>query len=149
LTEALRVVLDTQIVLDLLHFADPRTASLRRSIGRGALRCFSDQPCFSEFERVVDYPQFALDAQARSNLVQRYRALLTFYDAPANESLALPRCGDHDDQKFLQLAVRCHADLLLTRDRHLLRLASDRRLLFAIIDGVTAGHRLCFERAWQ
>ncbi len=140
--EPLRVVLDTQIVLDLLHFADPQTACLRVSIGSGALRCFSDQPCFGELERVLGYPQFSLDANARRTLRQTYHALLTYCEAPGDERLVLPRCRDQDDQKFLQLAARCRADLLLSRDRRLLRLAGDRRLSFAIVDVMMAGRWL-------
>ena len=41
---------------------------------------------------------------------------------------ALPRCRDADDQKFLIVAARCQADLLLTRDKLLLRLDRHRRL---------------------
>lgn len=137
--EPQRAVLDTQIVLDLLHFADPQTACLLASIGSGALRCFSDRPCFGEFERVVGYPQFALDANARRTLLQNYHTLLTYCEAPGDERLVLPRCRDQDDQKFLQLAARCRAHLLVTRDRRLLRLAGDRRLSFAIVDAGAAG----------
>lgn len=35
----------------------------------------------------------------------------------------LPRCKDPDDQKFLELAARCGARVLVTRDHSLLRLS--------------------------
>lgn len=35
----------------------------------------------------------------------------------------LPRCKDPDDQKFLELAARCAARVLVTRDNSLLRLS--------------------------
>jgi len=135
-------VLDTQIVLDLLHFADPRTAELSVAILHGNLRCFCDRRCFGEFERVLAYPQFALDTDSRQALLVRYRALTTFCEAPDDETEVLPRCRDADDQKFLQLAVRCRAELLITRDRKLLRLSGDRRLPFAIVDAPQAASRL-------
>jgi predicted nucleic acid-binding protein len=38
----------------------------------------------------------------------------------------LPKCRDTDDQKFMEVAARCRADLLVTRDKELLRLARSR-----------------------
>lgn len=125
--ERMRAVLDTNVVLDLLHFADPQTLALRRAIVDGALQCFSDRPCLDELRRVSAYTRLALDGAARATLIDAYRRLVTICDADTDEDYPLPRCRDADDQKFLILAVRCRADMLLTRDRQLLRLASRRR----------------------
>ena len=48
----------------------------------------------------------------------------------------LPRCADPDDQKFLELARDCRADLLLTKDGDLLALATRkvRALPFLIVN---------------
>ncbi|MBP9805177.1 MAG: putative toxin-antitoxin system toxin component, PIN family [Candidatus Accumulibacter sp.] len=136
----MRAVLDTNIVIDLLHFADPQTQALRRAIDDGSLRCFSDQHCLSELERVSTYPQFGLDAAAQQALVGGYRSLVTVCDGDALADYPLPRCRDADDQKFLILGVRCRADLLITRDRRLLKLAHHRRLPvpYAIVTAATA-----------
>lgn len=149
MTEPRRAVLDTQIVLDLLHFADPRGAAVLAAILRGDLHCFRDRSCFAELERVVAYPRFALDASARLALLERYRSLSSACDAPHDEQEILPRCRDGDDQKFLQLANRCRADLLITRDRNLLRMTSDRRLSFVIVDGQRASRLLAIDDAYQ
>ncbi|KFB76637.1 putative toxin-antitoxin system toxin component, PIN family [Candidatus Accumulibacter cognatus] len=124
----MRAVLDTNIVMDLLHFADPRTQALQRAIMRGALRCFTDRTCLSELERVSAYPQFKLDAAAQRALLERYRSFASACDSDQSEDYPLPRCRDSDDQKFLILALRCRADLLITRDRLLLKLARHRHL---------------------
>jgi putative PIN family toxin of toxin-antitoxin system len=124
----MRAVLDTNIVLDLLHFADPQTPALQRAIMRGALHCFTDRPCLSELERVSAYPQFRLDAAAQRALLERYRSFTSTCDSDQIEDYPLPRCRDGNDQKFLILALRCRADLLITRDRLLLKLARHRRL---------------------
>lgn len=123
----MRAVLDTNVVIDLLHFADPQTLALRYAIDDGALQCFSDQQCLGELERVVAYPQFALDVSAQQALIASYRRLVTLCEAEGDEDYPLPRCRDVDDQKFLILGVRCRAELLITRDRQLLRLAGHRR----------------------
>ncbi|TMQ76925.1 putative toxin-antitoxin system toxin component, PIN family [Candidatus Accumulibacter phosphatis] len=126
----MRAVLDTNIVMDLLHFADPRTQALQRAIMRGTLRCFTDHPCLSELERVSAYPQFKLDTAAQRTLLERYRSFASACDSDSyqSEDYPLPRCRDSDDQKFLILALRCRADLLITRDRLLLKLARHRHL---------------------
>jgi putative PIN family toxin of toxin-antitoxin system len=124
--ERLRAVLDTNIVIDMLHFADPPAHALLGAIERGVLSCFTDHHCLSELVRVSAYPQFGLATPAQQALLARYRSLATRCDADGAENYSLPRCRDADDQKFLILAARCRADLLVTRDRLLLRLAHQR-----------------------
>ena len=123
-----RIVLDTNIVMDMLHFDDRHTQPLRRAIDDGRLQCFADGECLAELERVTGYPAFALDAGGRESLFERYQSMITRCDAQAEESFVLPRCRDEDDQKFLVLAARCNADHLITRDKLLLKLAHHRRL---------------------
>ncbi len=139
--QPLCAVLDTNIVIDLLHFSDARTHILGNAIRDGRIRCFSDADCLAELERVTRYPEFGLDTQARQALMQEYRKFVTECPAGEEEPYALPRCRDVDDQKFLALAARCHADLLITRDKMLLRLARHRSLPppFAIVTAEAAG----------
>lgn len=127
----MKLVLDTNVVLDLLFWRDPRCDALAAALAAGRVRCFTDAACLAELERVLAYPQFALDAAAQQALLARYRGLA---ESAAESTAAtdfppaeLPRCRDADDQKFMELAARCAAHLLLTRDRELLRLARSRR----------------------
>lgn len=122
-----RLVLDTNIIMDMLHFANPATAPLLAALTAGRVQALTDPECLAELERVVAYPEFRLDAAGQAALLARYRALAASVAANAGESYALPRCRDADDQKFLILAARSGADLLLTRDKLLLRLARNRR----------------------
>lgn len=124
----MKLVLDTNVVLDLLFWRDPRCDALAAALAEGRARCFTDDVCLAELERVLAYPKFALDAAAQRTLHARYAGLAERADAaPADARAELPRCRDADDQKFMELAARCGADLLLTRDRELLRLARSRR----------------------
>ena len=123
-----RLVLDTNIVMDMLHFAHRHALPLHAAIVDGRLNCCSDSACLNELERVAGHPEFGLAPAARAALVDDYRKLVTLCEACGLEDFALPRCRDGDDQKFLILAARCQADLLVTRDRQLLRLARHRRL---------------------
>ncbi len=122
----MRIVLDTNIVMDWLHFSDRRTQWLAAAIDRKSIQCFTDSSCLAELERVTAYPEFGLDEAARQALIARYRSRVSLCDAVEEENYLLPRCRDVDDQKFLILGVRCRADLLLTRDKLLLKLANHR-----------------------
>ena len=124
----MRLVLDTNIVMDMLHFANPHTAPLLAALEAGRCRCFTDEACLAELERVCTYPAFGLDAAAQAALFDRYCRLASRCDACGEENYPLPRCRDTDDQKFLILAARCQADLLISRDKLVLRLARHRRL---------------------
>ena len=123
----LRAVLDTNVVLDIFHFADCRTQPLEQAIEAGRLRCFTNTDCLDELERVLTYPEFALTSDAQKRLIAAYRGVLTMIDDDApGRDIDLPQCRDVDDQKFLTLAARSGADLLITRDKELLRLARPR-----------------------
>jgi putative PIN family toxin of toxin-antitoxin system len=122
----MRLVLDTNIVMDLLHFADRHTHPLQVAIDARQMQCFTDKDCLVELERVTSYPEFRLDPTARQALMERYLSFVTLCDASGEENYILPRCRDADDQKFLILAARCQADLLITRDKLLLKLARHR-----------------------
>ena len=136
----MHLVLDTNIVMDMLHFDDRHTQALRGAIDRGQLQCFTDAECLAELERVTGYPEFGLDAPARAALLQSYLGRVTSFDAKAEENYPLPRCRDKDDQKFLILAARCQAEFLITRDKLLLRLNRHRQLPppFTILTAQTA-----------
>ena len=122
----MRLVLDTNIVMDMLHFADRRTLPLQKLIDNHQIQCFADSACLAELERVTDYPEFKLDLAARLQLLETYQQMTTLCEAHGEENFLLPRCRDQDDQKFLILAARCSADLLITRDKLLLKLARHR-----------------------
>ena len=48
------------------------------------------------------------------------------------------RCADRDDQMFLELAARCDANLLVTKDKALLRLRGRTKLGFRILKPAAA-----------
>ena len=123
-----RLVLDTNIVMDMLHFANVHTQPLLEAIASSRLVCFTDEDCLAELARVTGYPEFGLDDEARAALMARYREFVHICPSQGEENYPLPRCRDTDDQKFLILAARCRADLLITRDKLLLRLNRHRTL---------------------
>lgn len=135
---ALRVVLDTNVLVSLYIFADSRFAPLRAKIDGGKWRVVSSAACLAEFRRVLNYPQFGLAAAVQEAAYATYAACVTLIPATAagNElPIELPRCRDRDDQKFLEAARDGAADWLVTADKALLELARRDRLrgLFRIL----------------
>ncbi len=132
-----RVVLDTNVLVSLYVFADSRFAPLRGRIERGGWLALTSDACFEEFRRVLGYPLFALTAEQQALALSAYASTARRIIAPAADanSAGLPRCKDRDDQKFLELARDGRADLLVTADKALLRLARRDRLrgLFRIL----------------
>lgn len=125
-----RLVLDTNIVLDLLHYTQNEAQPLLPALLAGDCIALADERTLDELERVVTYAQFGMDTATGQALVARYRQhieLIAAGDAPP-----LPRCKDRDDQKFLELAARGGADLLVSKDKALLKLRGRRTLGFAI-----------------
>jgi len=114
------LVLDTNVVLDLLHFDDATARPLRHALEAGRVRCAVSDATLGEWQRVLAYPEFALDAARQAELLERYRSLALPGSAAADT--ALPRCTDPDDQKFLELAAAVHAQGLVSKDRAVLKL---------------------------
>lgn len=114
------VVLDTNIVLDLFVFDDPRTAALRAALEAGTLHWLATAAMREELRRVLDYAQIvpllarrALDAQA---VLARFDHHAQIVPDAAKASVT---CKDPDDQRFIDLAV-AHGARLLSKDKAVL-----------------------------
>ena len=121
----MRLVLDTNVVLDLFHWGEPAAVPILTAARAGRVVLVANDVCIAELKRVIDRPEFGLDAATARAIVQDYRALVIPPGnlAAAPEAAPLPRCRDPDDQKFLELARDACADILVTRDKALLTLA--------------------------
>ncbi|OLL32767.1 putative toxin-antitoxin system toxin component, PIN family [Burkholderia sp. SRS-W-2-2016] len=125
---ALRVVLDSNVWIDILVFDDPHTRPIASALESGALSALIDARCLAELTYVLDYPQFAhrnVDKAAALAVVARL-AQMVEAPPPADDSAharPLPQCKDRDDQKFLELAHTAKADWLVSKDRAVLKLA--------------------------
>lgn len=138
----LRLVLDTNVVLDLLHFGHPLALPILAAIESGRVEAVVEQAGLDELQRVLTYPQLAIAPDAGAALFARYRQLVRLQPAGALPYW-LPQCSDRDDQKFLELAARSGADLLVSKDKALLKLRrKTKRLGFAIVKPEEAVARL-------
>ena len=117
-----RIVLDTNVCLDLFVFKDPRWASLLAAIENGAVEAVTRADCRDEYLIVLHYKHLPLDDDSRPLSAARFDALIKVV-APPESGVRLPVCTDKDDQKFLELARDARADTLITKDKALLKLA--------------------------
>lgn len=134
-----RVVLDTNTCLDLFVFASPRSARLRGLLESGELQAVTRADCREEWRRVLRYPELRLDAERCAALEATYDSfVLSALPMQPKMHLAVPKCRDPDDQKFLELARDAGAVALVTRDAELLVLArrAARAGLFRIVEPV-------------
>jgi putative PIN family toxin of toxin-antitoxin system len=122
-----RIVLDTNVCLDLFVFGDPRVAMLRAALQSGDVVAVSNAECREEWLRVLGYPQLRLDEVARASAIAAFDAQVRLLPTVPAAAGLLPRCADPDDQKFLQLAHASGARWLLSRDDALLVLARRTR----------------------
>lgn len=138
-----RLVLDTNVWLDLLLFGDPRCSQLAEALADGRAVALVDAPCREEWRRVLCYPVLGLDAARRDALEARFDAIAIAVEEPVRPQPwpTLPRCADPDDQKLLELACAGDASVLLTRDQALLSLDRRTRRLSLF--------RICLPDAWN
>lgn len=127
----LRLVLDTNVVLDLFHWGNVDAVPIMAALESGRIECCVDARTLDELQRVLTYPQLKLTPEMIVDRYQRYSALV--HVIPEGEAPPLPRCKDRDDQKFLELAARCEANILVSKDKALLRLKGRTHLSFQIM----------------
>lgn len=130
----LRLVLDTQIWLDWLVFSDPGVQALREAVEEGRAEIWMDAACEAELERVLAYDlgRHTLTPDAAAAALEKARRIARRIETALTpeEKKTLPRCRDADDQIFLEAALAARAEVLVTKDGELLKLA--RRLPFKV-----------------
>jgi uncharacterized protein len=129
-TAAIKLVLDTNIVLDWLVFDNEFMNALRQGVRDRRVVVLTHQPAIDELRRVLSYSALKLDAARQGELLAEYRASTQLAAMPmefAADHLMLPTgfpsCRDSDDQHFLALAYHSKADALISRDKAVLKLA--------------------------
>ena len=116
------LVIDTNVVLDLFLFQDPRTPALAQAIASGQVRWLATPRMREECRRVLAYPHLQKVAQTKGvtaeQVLRQFDALSQPADAPPT---APARCKDADDQCFIDLAV-AHGATLVSKDWHVRKL---------------------------
>ena len=134
-----RIVLDTNVCLDLFVFNDPRWQILLDAMRRGTVCAMTRADCRKEWQLVLGYAHLGLDEAARQRCNDQFDALIECLPQVSGNSskapdcssdaptLRLPTCRDPDDQKFLEAARDSGASFLITKDKALLKCAGKTR----------------------
>ncbi|RDD82964.1 putative toxin-antitoxin system toxin component, PIN family [Dyella tabacisoli] len=124
-TSTPRLVLDTNVCLDLFVFGDAACAPLLAALQGGVVEAVTDEACRAEWWRVLHYPKLALDEAARAQARAAFDAHTSYLSTDELRQpidAGLPRCADPDDQKFLELALATQARWLISKDKEVLKL---------------------------
>lgn len=138
-----RIVLDTNVCLDLFVFRDPRWQRLLSAMQCGEVMAITRADCRMEWTLVLAYTRLGLDAEHQAAALAEFDSLIRLFEAAdhtheltradaassAPPWSVLPVCRDPDDQKFLELAAASQASVLITKDKALLKLARKTKKL--------------------
>lgn len=117
-----KIVIDTNIALDVLLFAAPDAQPLQAALQTQQLQWLATPRMREELLRVLAYPHIALRMQfyqhTTEHIMQQFDALATVVEAAPR---CIYACKDPDDQCFIDLAV-AHDALLLSKDAQVLKL---------------------------
>ena len=117
------LVLDTNVVLDWLYFADPGCAALAQAIESRRMRWAASAAMRDELAHVLER---GVRVQRPGDSAAVWAGWQRWCEPVEPRIHAVPsglRCTDPDDQKFVDFAVQTGAASLLTRDRAVLALA--------------------------
>jgi putative PIN family toxin of toxin-antitoxin system len=125
----MKLVIDTNIVLDLFVFRDARVAALHGELVAKKLQWLATPSMREELACVLAYDHIGVRMDAAKTSPQQ---VLEAFDEHTSIVEAAPAsailCRDGDDQKFIDLAV-AHRATLLSKDKQVLAL---RRKLAAL-----------------
>jgi len=131
------VVIDTNVILDMFLYTDPRVSALVAALNSGELQWLATRVMREELARVLQYEHLqkrlmgktsaevdSID-QGSATTTANSRALLILdkMDQQAHLVEVAPRasyvCKDVDDQKFIDLA-QAHRSMLISKDKAVL-----------------------------
>ena len=124
MSAAVRVVLDTNVVLSALVFRAGAAGQLRLAWQRGLLRPLASTATVQELVRVLAYPKFRLSKADQDELLADYLPYAETVRIP-QPLPTVPDCRDVLDLPFMYLAVAGKAQVLVSGDRDLLAIANE------------------------
>ncbi|MBC3936895.1 putative toxin-antitoxin system toxin component, PIN family [Undibacterium sp. CY7W] len=118
-----RIVIDTNVCLDLFVFRDPRWQDLLDDLVSHRVQAIARQECKDEWLAVLRYPHLPITEDTRANILAAFDQHIHIIETDSAPQIVLPVCKDKDDQKFLESARDGAAKVLITKDKALLKLA--------------------------
>jgi putative PIN family toxin of toxin-antitoxin system len=127
------VVIDTNVILDMFLYSDPKVSALVEDLNSGELQWLATRVMREELARVLQYEHLQKrlmgktssegDSTAEGSATARALLILDKMDQQAHLVELAPRasyvCKDVDDQKFIDLA-QAHRSMLISKDKAVL-----------------------------
>lgn len=117
-----RLIIDTNVLLDLFVFEDQRVALLHQDINSSRARIFFCTEMLIEFSDVLARPLFGLSQEKQGSILMRWQEMGTLISL---EQTAAIRCSDPDDQIFIDLAYQLRPAILYSKDLALIDLRNE------------------------
>ena len=124
MSAAVRVVLDTNVVLSALVFRGGKAGQVRQAWQRGLVLPLASTATVQELVRVLAYPKFRLSPAEQDELLADFLPYAETVRIPQPPP-TVPDCRDALDMPFMHLAVAGKARALVTGDRDLLAVAAE------------------------
>ena len=116
-----RLVLDTNVILDLLVFQDPAAEVVRMALDAKLVDAVHTEASMLELIDVIQRPIFKLSQQEQEMILQVWERSTRLLENAAIEPAPFA-CRDTDDQVFINMAYSIRPALLLSKDLRVLEL---------------------------
>ena len=121
-----RLVLDTNVILDLLVFKDPSAEPIRLLLDANQVDAVRTLASMAELIDVIGRPTFKLSRADQEAIVQAWESRSRLLENTAIEPAPFT-CRDRDDQVFIDMAFSIRPALLLSKDLRVLELQAIAR----------------------
>jgi predicted nucleic acid-binding protein len=127
----LRLVLDTNVVLDLFHWANTDAVPIMAALESGQIECFVDERTLDELQRVLTYPQLKMTPEMIVERYARYSRLVQLIPPVKRRPCRAARTATtRNSSNWPPVAA---PTLLVSKDKALLRLRGRTKLGFQIL----------------
>ena len=116
-----RLVLDTNVILDLLVFKDPSAEPIRLLLDANQVDAVRSEASILELIDVIQRPAFKLSREEQEMILQAWERSTRLLENGALEPAPFT-CRDLDDQVFINMAYSLRPSLLLSKDLRVLEL---------------------------
>ena len=127
----LRVVFDCNTLVQAAASENSAAANCMELVKTGTIELFLSRAVLSELRRVMNYPEVrAISPNMTSERIAEFMGWLAYRGTVIKRVPAIfnyPR--DPDDEPYVDLAVTCKAEYLVTRDKDLLSLMTGHTAL--------------------
>ena len=128
MTDPMRVVLDTNVLISALVFESLCAVWLRNIWQQGGIVPVVSKETVEELMHVMAYKKFALSESDQHDLLEDYLPYAETIATPKTRA-RIPKCRDPKDEMFLRLAYAAKVDAIVTGHDDLLALTGESRIL--------------------